>query len=170
MYSATPAAAVCCCMRIHARFHLSPVWLSAVPSLMVIFNLSFPRSHLGQMEHALQHVFGVKSHSWLGFLASGMRAVRRHQGDSSQEDILTHHCLKLLCEDWSSVNNAVPVASSHKANSSSSLRCGAKNQRNHFKFMSREMFCLCLFPTGIDCRTLYKLSNFIVQMKVFWIG
>lgn len=104
---------------VRAHFHLGPACLSAIPSLMVIFNLFFP--HLGQMEHALKHVFGVKLHSWLAFLASGMRAVRRHQGDSSQEDILSHHCLGLFCEDWSSVNNAVPVARSHKANSSSSL-------------------------------------------------
>lgn len=110
---------------------------------------------------------GVKLHSWLVFLAIGMRAVRRHQGDSSQEDFLTHHCLRLFCEDWSSVNNAVPVTSSHEANSSSSLQCRAKKQRNNFKFMSGEMFCLCLFPTGIDSRTLYKLSHFIVLLKVF---
>lgn len=144
-----------------ARFHFGPACLSAIPSLMVIFNLFFPWSHLGQMEHALKHVLGVKLHSWLAFLASGMRAVRRYQGDSSQEDILTHHCLRLFCEDWSSVNNAVPVASSHKANSSSSLQCRAKKRRHNFKFMSREMFCLCSFPTGIDSRTLYTLSHFI---------
>lgn len=67
------------------------------------------------------------------------------------------------------MNNAVPVASSHKANSSSSLQCRAKKQRNNLKFMSREMFCLCLFPTGIDSRSLYTLSHFIVQVKVFQI-
>lgn len=82
---------------VRAHFHLGPACLSAIPSLMVIFNLFLPR--LGQMEHALKHVFGVKLHSWLAFLASGMRAVRRHQGDSSQEDILSHHCLGLFCED-----------------------------------------------------------------------
>lgn len=43
------------------------------------------------MEYALQHVFGAKLHSWLASLTSGMRPVRRHQGDSSQEDVLTHH-------------------------------------------------------------------------------
>lgn len=84
---------------VRARFHLGPACLPAIPSLMVIFNLFFPRPHLGQMDRALKHVFGVKLHSWLAFLASGMRAVRRHQGDSSQEDILTHHCLRLFCED-----------------------------------------------------------------------
>lgn len=148
---------------VRARFHLGPACLSAIPSLMVIFNLFCPRSHLGQIEHAPKHVFGVKLHFWLAFLTGGMRAVRRHQGDSSQEDILTHHCLGLFCEDGSSVNNAVPVASSHKANLSSSLQCRAKKQRNNFKFMSREMFCLCLFPTGIGSRTLYTLSHFIVE-------
>lgn len=98
---------VCAC------FHLSPACLPAIPSLLVIFNPLFPWSHLGQMEYALKHVFGAKPHSWLASLASGMRPVRRHQGDSSQEDVLTHHCLRLFCEGWSSVNNAVPVASSH---------------------------------------------------------
>ena len=81
-----------------ACFHLCPACLSAIPSLMVIFNLFFSLSHLGQMEHALKHVFGLKLHSWLAFFASGMKAVRRHQGESSQEDILTHHCLRLFCD------------------------------------------------------------------------
>lgn len=49
--------AVCAC------FHLSPACLSAIPSPLVIFNLFFPLSHLGQMEDALQHVFGVKLYS-----------------------------------------------------------------------------------------------------------
>lgn len=96
-----------------ARFHLSPACLSAIPSLLVIFNPLFPWSRLGQMEYARKHVFRAKLHSWLVSLTSGMRPVRRHQGDSSQEDVLTHHCLRLLCECWSSVNNAVLVASSH---------------------------------------------------------
>lgn len=87
-----PAAAVC------ARFHLRPACLAAVPSLLVIFNPLLLWSHLGQMEDALKHVFGAKLHSWLASLASGTRPVRRHQGDSSQEDVLTRHSLRLFCE------------------------------------------------------------------------
>lgn len=112
-----------------ARFHLRPACLAAIPSLLVIFNPLLPRPHLGQMEYALKHVFGAKLHSWLASLASGTRPVRRHQGDSSQEDVLTRHCLRLFCEARSSVNNAVSVAGSHSANSSSGLRRGAGRRR-----------------------------------------
>lgn len=72
------------------------------------------------MEYAQKHVFGATLHSWLASLTSGMRPVRRHQGDSSREDVLTHHCLRLFCEGWSSMNNA--VASSHLTDLSSCLR------------------------------------------------
>lgn len=119
-------ATVCAC------FHLRPACLAAIPSLLVIFNPLLLWSHLGQMEYALKHVFGVKLHSWLASLTSGMRPVRRHQGDSSQEDALTRLCLRLFCEAWSSVYNAVSVAGSHSANSSCGLRRGAARQKDKF--------------------------------------
>lgn len=111
-----------------ACFHLV-CCLSATPSLLVIFKLPSFALILGQMESTLKHVFGAKAHSWLASLTSGMRPVRRHQGDSSQEDVLTHHCPRLFSKGWSSMNNAVPVTCSHLANSSSSLQRKAATER-----------------------------------------
>lgn len=96
------------------------------------------------MEYALKHVFGAKLHSWLASLASGTRPVRRHQGDSSQEDVLTRHRLRLFCEARSSVNNAVSVSGSHAANSSSGLRRRAGRKRINFdSWGGKRKFLVC---------------------------
>ncbi len=97
-----------------------------------------------------------------------MRPVRRHQGDSSQEDALTHHCPGLFCKGWSSMNNAVPVASSHMANSSSSLRRGAGRgcDRNKFLIHEKRNVLFVFASAGIDSSIQFKLSHLLYLLQL----
>lgn len=121
--------------------HTFPCWL---------FLTSFAWSHLGQMEFALQHASGVKLHYWLASLTTGMRPVRKHQSDSSLEDVLTHHRLRRFCEGWLSMNS-VSVVHSHLDNRHNLSHIAVQAEQAWVVYSRR-----CLFLTRYIPNLLHK--------------
>lgn len=124
-------------MFAHRRLLHSYVWmaescsartLSSAPCLVLqrylpswLFLTSFLLVSFGPDGVCPEACVWAKLHSWLSSLTGGMRPVRRHQGDSSQEGVRKHHCPRLFRKDWSSLNITTPVLSSQFANSLSNL-------------------------------------------------